>query len=291
MNYTYYGFGMKLNSNILLTGLSESVGSVEYPMLEISLLVIVDWNYASGRENYGLYLEGDKFILDFKEITYEIQRHKIYVITKYKELFNSTFFNVPLSILLLLNNRILLHSSAFIRNFKLYPICAEKGMGKSTLLAYAFSRGDQVFCDDTLPLIFTNGCLYAVTGTSYIKLNEDSYRKIGFKSYDKLKKNINDKAYLETQTAHSMVLLDSLYFMSNGKKEIEISLITSPIAANALVFGNVVGISWFDHTLINILKNCEIFKMLCTEIKLYKFHVIRQWDFLEANYFHLISRR
>lgn len=55
---------MKLNSNILLTGLSESVGSVEYPMLEISLLVIVDWNYASGRENYGLYLEGDKFILD-----------------------------------------------------------------------------------------------------------------------------------------------------------------------------------------------------------------------------------
>ena len=164
-------------------------------------------------------------------------------------------------------------------------------MGKSTLLAYAFSRGDQVFCDDTLPLIFTNGCLYAVTGTSYIKLNEDSYRKIGFKSYDKLKKNINDKAYLETQTAHSMVLLDSLYFMSNGKKEIEISLITSPIAAKALVFGNVVGISWFDHTLINILKNCEIFKMLCTEIKLYKFHVIRQWDFLEANYFHLISRR
>ena len=55
---------MKLNSNILLTGLSESVGSVEYPMLEISLLVIVDWNYASGRENYGLYLEGDKFILN-----------------------------------------------------------------------------------------------------------------------------------------------------------------------------------------------------------------------------------
>ena len=86
-----------------------------------------------------------------------------------------------------------------------------------------------------------------------------------------------------------MILLDSLYFMSNSKKEVELSLITSKIAANMLVYGNVVGISWFNSTLISILKNCEIFKVLCSEIKLYKFNMIRQWDFLEANYFHLIA--
>jgi hypothetical protein len=280
---------MKLNSNIPLIGLSENAGSVEYTMLEVSLSVVIDSNYFSGGKDYRLYLDGDKFILDFKEITYEIQHDKVCVMTKYKELFNSTFFNVPMSILLLLNNRILLHSSAFIRNCKLYPICAEKGMGKSTLLAYAFSQGDKVFCDDTLPLIFTDNHLYATTSTSYIKLNEDSYQKIGFKNYDKLNKNISNKAYLETQVEHSMILLDSLYFMSNSKKEVELSLITSKIAANMLVYGNVVGISWFNSTLISILKNCEIFKVLCSEIKLYKFNMIRQWDFLEANYFHLIA--
>ena len=187
--------------------------------------------------------------MDFKEITYEIQPNKIYVITKYRELFNSTFFNIPMSILLLLNNRILLHSSAFINNGKLYPICAEKGMGKSTLLAYAFSKGDKVFCDDTLPLITIGNHIFAINSTSFIKLNSDSCEKIGFEDFENLEKNINNKAYVETKSENSLISLDSLYFMSNSKKNIEVTSITSRIAANAFVYGNVVGISWFNHML------------------------------------------
>ncbi len=129
MNYVQYGFGLKINSNIQLSGLSEVKDSFEFEMIDIFLNVIVDSNYSSGKRDYALYYENNTYILDFNEITYKIQRNRLNVTTKYTELFISTFFNVPLSILLLLNERILLHSSAFVKNEKLFAVCGEKGMG------------------------------------------------------------------------------------------------------------------------------------------------------------------
>ena len=113
MNFVYYGFGLKINSNIQLIGLSEVNASFDIDMIEVFLNVIIDSDYSSGKSNYTLYYDDSVYILDFKKITYKIQNNKLYVVTKYKELFVSTFFYIPLSIILLLNGRVLLHSSAF----------------------------------------------------------------------------------------------------------------------------------------------------------------------------------
>lgn len=292
MNYIYYGFGIRFHSNVPLIGLSDNkinTGVDMIHMIDVSLFVIADPNYVSRNSNYALYSEGDKYILDFGEITYEIQHNHLRVITKYRELFNSTFFNVPLSVLLLINGRLLLHASAFINSGKLIPLCAEKGMGKSTFLAYAYSRKDKVYCDDTLPLVLANGNIYAVNSASFIKLNRDSCEKTGIKDFEKFEKNINKKAYIKAEIDSSSILLDSLYFMSRSKKSIELSCITNTIAARTYIYSNVVGIFWFDPTLNEALRNCELFNKLCLEVKLYKFNFIREWDYLEKNYAVLIN--
>lgn len=185
---------------------------------------------------------------------------------------------------MLLNGRVLLHSSAFIKNKKLFPICAEKGMGKSTLLAYAFKKGDKVFCDDTLPLILFNSGVFAINSTSFIKLNSDSCSKIGIDNFENLEKNVNNKAYVELESKNSLIPLEALYFMTSNNKETGLSPITSRIAAHTLVYGNIVGISWFNHALQDMVKNNDLFKILCSEIQLFKFNIIRRWDCLESNY-------
>ena len=58
MNYIYYGFGLKLNSNIQLMGLSENKNDVEYKILEVSLSVIVDPQYSSKKSTYMMYANG-----------------------------------------------------------------------------------------------------------------------------------------------------------------------------------------------------------------------------------------
>lgn len=123
MNFVYYGYGLKINSNVQLIGLSKVNLSFGIDMIEVFLDVTINSNYSSAKSNYALYNDDNgTYILDFNEITYRIQKNKLCVITKYKELFISTFFNIPLSIILLLNRRILLHASAFIKNERLFSI-------------------------------------------------------------------------------------------------------------------------------------------------------------------------
>lgn len=156
-------------------------------------------------------------------------------------------------------------------------------MGKSTLLAYAYKKGDKVFCDDTLPLILFNNDVFALNSTSFIKLNSDSCSKTGIDNYEILKKNVNNIAYIELANKNALMPLKALYFMINNKNT-GLSPITSSIVARTFVYGNIVGISWFNHTLQELVKNSSLFKILCSELQLFKFNIIRRWDCLENNY-------
>jgi hypothetical protein len=78
MEYVYYGFGLKFVSNIQMLGLCETVKdnnlNSNVNMMEISLHIDLDPKYRSeGRDQ--IYCEDNMFILDFKEITFELDTY------------------------------------------------------------------------------------------------------------------------------------------------------------------------------------------------------------------------
>lgn len=187
MKFTYYGYGFRLLSNYPLRGLSDKEYKLELDLIDIDINVVIDGKFQTGNI-YSLQQNNDSFCLDLNSALYDIGKNAINVVAKHDELFYSTFYNIPLSILLVLHGRILLHSSAFVRNGELCPICASKGVGKSTLITYACRRGDKFFCDDTLPLILIKEKIFAVEGADFVKLNSDSCKQLMISNFDSLKK-------------------------------------------------------------------------------------------------------
>ena len=288
MKHIYYGYGARFLSNFPLRGLSETNCEDEVALIEVEVNVTIERDFQTGNV-YSLQRKNGLFILDLHGIVYSINRYSINVITNHKELFYSTFYNIPLSILFVLHNRILLHSSAFVRDGQLYPICAEKGIGKSTLVTYAYYKGNKFFCDDTLPLILIDDEIYAVSGTDFVKLNSDSCMQLQVTDFYSLKKNINNKVYLNLRPYERPIKLKKLYFMSKNHRETETTVINSKLFSKALVLSSVVGILWFSEELVSMIVNDKIYDNLCNNIQLIKFNVVENWENLDSNYLHLIK--
>lgn len=286
MIQTYYGFGLKFLSNYPLKGLSEIPYEEKPEFIDVEVNVTIDREFQT-KNIYSLHKESDFYVLDLDDVLYRIDRNSITVIARHEELLYSTFYNIPVSIILILNARILLHASAFIRNGQLCAICADKGMGKSTLVTYAYKQGNPLFVDDTLSLVLMNGDIYALHGADFIKLHEDSCVNLGMEDYQSMEKNVNNKAYVHLETYKHTIQLKKLFFLTNTDQEVNVSHVHGDMLAKTLVFGAVVGVSWFDKELITMMKNSEIFEFLCRKVSLLRLHMRKNWDNMENVYLEL----
>lgn len=282
--FVFYGFGIEFTSNINLAGLSrEMCLPTLFELIKVEVQVKIDSDTKLDSTANSMVDEGSAFIFNFYgEIEYTIFQNKIVARSKSAELLLSTFYNIPISVILILNNMLLLHASAFHVGNKLYPICAEKGTGKSTFTAYAISKGARLFCDDTLAITFVNDTIFAFRGANFVKLNEDAIEAVGLSNVDYDNRNIAGKIYCELPLANACYMpIESIYFMSVG--DINIDGVKSPLLARTMLLSNVVGVAWLGSMLKHRIVNSQIFTKASTGLDLYKFTTPRTWEAMEVS--------
>lgn len=290
-SYIYYSFGFKITSNYEIRGLEKNKNS-DFPFIPLLINLKISLDFDDIENPYGITKNDNVYILCFKKITYHITKSSIKVTCNSEELFFSTLFNLPLSIVMTLNGRLLLHSSSFVHENTLYPICADKGNGKSTLSAYALTKGDTFFSDDTLPLILFNDCILAVNSVNYIKLNKDSADSIYNSRYNSYKKNIQGKIYIPTKYKFYSLPLNHIFFMVTNNKINHIQLISNFSTIKILLFKNIVGISWFDSSLKNLITESDIFKALyLNSLKFFSFNNSKTFISLNNVYEYIIANK
>ena len=311
MSYLHYGYGFEFKSNVEIFGLRSGSTMSLVDLIPIELNFFYKSYDLPSKREHSLYRSTEKChdelylrpkkITDanrsiytvnfFGKITYVIERNAVAVYTRDMNMFISTFFNIPMSVLLILNKRILLHCSAFMRGSNLFPLSADKGHGKSTLTAYAVTQGDKLFCDDTLPVLLKNGELYVAPATTHIKLNLDSCKQLGIENHMGYKKNITGKIFIEKDFSISLTPLRSLYFVSRRGNNTSLISIGSKIMSRTLILGSVVGISWLDTVLRHKVVFSQIYDALCNDVALHKFSMEFGWDKLQANYAQLLAHQ
>ncbi len=286
----YYGYGFQIHSNVPLPGLKEQRPEAYeecYTVVDIS--VSVEACMDSENTPYGIVPEGRGYTLYLQDMVYRIERTGITAVTKYPELFYSTLFNVPMSVLMLLHGRLLLHSSAFVHNGLLFPVCARKGTGKSTLIAYAVKQGTLCFCDDTLPLLLCDSKLIAVKGAEWIKMDKNTCDMLQYGAFGEYRKNWNQKAYVPAESHGSSASVERLFYLFYGEKGNVLYPVHSNIYARSLIFENIVGVAWFEDTLLKAVKHNEIFRFLCEHGMHYVIKSEKQWGRLEDIYGRMIK--
>lgn len=224
------------------------------------------------------YIDG-YYIFEYKDkIKYKISQNKMFIDSINFEYFTSTFFNIPLSVWLILNNRILLHTNGLVFNNKLYPFCGKKGVGKSTLvLSNVFNNKNiKFFSDDTICIGFEKEKLFAYCPINIIKLHKDSYDLlIDDGNFELRQKNIMNKAYVEIEEKYlhncNKIELETLFLLDRNNNIccIEIEDITNNLQKKEILVSNVIGYKYLERTLL--MKVINIFK----KIDISSLHIIR----------------
>lgn len=197
----------------------------------------------------------------YKYATVEIdnsQKSILYFAIDYNH-FISTFFNIPFSILCLLNGQCLLHTSALLYQNFLVAFCASQGTGKSTLCSLLNDDRYKLFSDDTLSVDLH---FIGHQGSGTIKLTTETLNSFGF-SGKEIYININGKhCFLINSEYEISYPIKQLYLFERNDCEFRYKKITSNDTKKMLLYDHVVGIKYFNTTLLHMvmkfIEKCEI---------------------------------
>ena len=272
-NYTLYGINVKINQKI--PGIISYIGN--------SIHYTITVNFSS--------INNDNISIKMDKDIYTIQLYK-YAIIKINNSnktiewnspdyihFISTFFNIPFSVLSLLNNQCLLHTSVLINNNELYAFCAKQGVGKSTLCYLLNDNEYKYFSDDTLNIDTTyNG----IKGSEIIKLTNDSI-KLRNKSNSILYENINNKkCVLLNEKFDGIYPIKYLFIMERINSNLKINEVSNSNEKRLLLYDHIVGVNYFNSELFRLaMRFIETSRV--GNIKMYKLFVPDNYLDLSAN--------
>lgn len=254
MNFYYRIYGQVFSSNVKLpmaelheTELTDPVHKLNISFAQLekrNFDIVIKCISESGMRYYvGLGEYADYFIYG--------REHKIDIVAVNFESFFSTFFNIPLSVYMLLEDRPILHCSGLQRNEDLYLFIGEKGVGKSTLVSFLEKMGfGNVYNDDTLCI---NRDTQVYPAIPFVKLTDTSSALLNY-NVDGLKRNVAGKYYFPIKTVglKQPLFIKSIFFIypsDCGKKPVLTSIDNEKIVKSRLT-ASVVGVHYMSRQLI-----------------------------------------
>lgn len=243
-------------------------------------------------------IDNEKTSIKFIDNVYTIYLYKYSIVqihsdTKFIEWdaqdycsFMSTFFNIPFSIISLLNDRCLLHVSTLNHNDNLYAFCAKQGIGKSTLCFLLNDEEYKFFSDDTLSV---NKDYYGTRGNSIIKLTEETIEltnKVNVILYENINKK---KCILLNEHQKSEYPIKYLFFLERTRSNIDVMMIENPVQKKMLLYDHIVGINYFNYDLFK-LADTFIESSIIEKIMMFKLFIPDDLDNLEKNALEIKQR-
>lgn len=189
--YNYWGFGLKIASEIALPELMEA----EFEKADVTISVGA----------VPLKLEGENIIKrNFSALSETEYTLEVATVCKYYAGFGKVIIIEPfagadehsirlfmlgtvMAAIIYQRGKIPLHASAIVKDGKLTLFTGNSGAGKSTTLAYLSTKGYEVFTDDICVVEMDSDNKQVCGTASYplIKLWEDSLQKIQHNSFDR----------------------------------------------------------------------------------------------------------
>jgi len=253
MSYRYNLYGKIFDVNIKLNLLNEihMVYDCESVYLNVEFKNISSFGMYIERLDDNVYAV---MLDDFAHYIIDIKNQFIQCTARSYETFFSTFFNIPFSVYCILSNEILLHSCVMTNlNESFYCFVGEKGVGKSTLTTLLSDQNLRLYSDDTICM---NSHGKAFRGHNYIKYTRETTVAIR-ESCFKLTDNYNavGKQYGIIDTKEVLGKVDAIIKINRTStidypmlKEIE-----SKMICKSIFYGNIVGSSYFDRHLLELM--------------------------------------
>lgn len=218
--YSYYAYGLHINSDVELTELAHKKGNAD---VKIRLGDLSRFN-ADRSQNYTLLATPNEFCRNWRSIgTFYVEngcRVTIDPDPAVKKSSLSPFITGPIMACVLHQlGTMVLHSSAVSLKEKGIAFLAESGVGKSTLAAFLQKRGAALITDDILPVYFEPAGVKTVAGYAQLRLWTDSLDTLGVEAAKLKKVNefVEKRFYPITQNLDSALIdLKALYVIYEG---------------------------------------------------------------------------
>lgn len=252
--YYYFLYDYVISSNVeidLLTEINE-----EYVQNKKIITVEIKYNPNFDNRNsaFSFMHKKNQFLGKLKNCSFCIDYEKFLLTAETSDVYSAVLLllNIPLSLLLLQDGKLLLHSSSCIHNEKLYVFIGEKGCGKSTLNVFLSQFDDfHLFSDDSICIDVVSKKIYP--SYNFMKLTKDTeklFKKIknNFKiSPTQLKPIKNKKIYSFNRKQETFNLNAINIIFINRCDEIIKKDIQYDILKIKYLSQNIVGESYFSQ--------------------------------------------
>lgn len=254
--YYYNIYGINISCNVELSLLEQikdcdpqlKVVFVKGEVLECSKVIV------ESDDTINVYLGN---IANYKV---DVKNNYIECISENEEAFFSTLFNIPFSIYFLKQKEILFHTCTIVLNDKVFCLCGNKGVGKSTLtkLLSEYDRVD-VFGDDTLRIAINGKCFKA---HNLIKLTEETAEKFNIEKGVTHRKNCAGKLYFVNDDKYDNVMIDYIVqIYRTSQKAPYITFVETDSIKEYICRKNIVGIEYFTYPMLSqLLSNLKYVK-------------------------------
>lgn len=270
----YYLYGYKVSSNLPLDILDTYNNQPLYGDIEIDITIdekpISDiWYIKVKTENKIIHLdlgENIQYIID-------LANNKMLINARNKNVVESTLLNLPFALYGIENDALLLHASSLEMDNQLIPICAPKGMGKTTM-SVGLTKYMNFYSDDTVMLRLIKDEIYGFYGIKYAKLTNETIVILNLDiNYDNPKYNIQNKRYYNLDNPIKKSLkLNRLFFLTRQNLEkVEFSNIHNEFNRKITLHANICGATAlgydycknveYNHIFKHILEHCDFIKV------------------------------
>lgn len=273
-NYLYYIYGYVVQTDISLK--LEIYNNNVCPDITLT-----SYNINNSDENDLLiYYKNNNYYLDSKicQYTIDLVGKKIIAYFNSEENLQSTVYNIPFSVISILNNNLLLHACSIEIENKVIAFCGKKGTGKSTLLSHLCKKAN-FYSDDTLNIKLKSNEIFTYNSYKTIKLTEESLSTHKITCFDKYKRNIQNKLYVpigdlnNQQFVENDLKLKYIYYLEKDSSvnTVVIKKVNDYFTKCLLLLNSIVGIDYLSLELITKMKNSKIFIEILKKIDFYKF--------------------
>lgn len=275
--YSYFIYGYKLISNIVLTNIPIYCAQSYYN--GVLYLKFYKDNMESSSWATSLMINENQnaytlYIGDYVLYRLYPSQNSISVYASDPLYVESTILNLPFAVLAIAKKSLLLHASVFAYEDTLIPIFAKKGTGKTTLAA-SMSKFYPFFSDDTLYVNPRGDFMRLHAGSRILKMHTDSSSYLGLDSASK-QVNIQNKGYYRsfktvdgTKPAIDYKLGACFFLKREEQQNLTIEQITKPYLKKIYLHANICGAETLGFWYCTQINSCPLFNKIISESNFY----------------------
>lgn len=259
----YYLYNFILKTDICFEMLVECDRSLRDEDIVVSLFVNKELE------------EEPEYIVPFKEdIRYYLypKKNEIYVETGDLIYLYSSFFNIPMSVFSLFNNKAIIHCNALEFNNELYCFSGNKAIGKTTLAMF-LGKYCSIFSDDCVAIdSCSDGRVYGYRAAHTLKLSRKTYDiVINDNCYEEHFDNLSQKSnILLPDMQYKKTPIKKMFFLVRGNdKEFVCDKVESLITKKVLLIQSIVGKDYIPKSVIDIFGRTKLFSETIAQVPFY----------------------